>query len=63
MTRGTSDFTWFANGDVDIVCLEHTTEIGLVGFTLAQTLEGSFLVPEGLKKGIGEFHRVKGSLR
>jgi len=57
--EGARDLAGGCDGDVDVVGLKDTAEVGLVGLALAEPLEGRFLVPEGLQEGEGKFPSVE----
>ena len=48
-----------AGGDVDVVGLEYPAQVGLVGCTGTETLDGRLLVAKGFEEGVGEVLRVE----
>ena len=48
---------------MDVVGLQHATQVGFVGSPAAQPLECGFLIAEGFQEGEGEFSAVEGLLR
>jgi hypothetical protein len=48
--KGGRDLARVAGGDVDVVGLEDTAQVGLVRNARAQALQCGFLVPEGLEE-------------
>jgi hypothetical protein len=57
--KGLRDLARRADGDMDVVCLKDSAQVGPVRFALAQALEGRFLIPEGLEEGEWELPSVE----
>lgn len=49
----------FADRDVNLVGLEHPSDVGLIRRPGAQPFEGRFLVTESLQEGVREFDRIE----
>lgn len=55
-----SDLAGLTHRQMDIAGLQHAAQIGLVGCSRTQALEGGLLVTKGLQEGIRELDPIKG---
>ena len=53
------NLTGSGDSDVNIAGLQHSAQVGFVGFPFTQPLEGRFLVAESLQEGEREFRSIE----